>query len=519
MRPKSMPSALKTSTLPPLPPNKTLIQVFADFFAYLLFCAEKFIKETHATVVKRWDDLLRNAVFVIGHPNGWEGTQQSMLRKAAILGGLAPDTPEGRARVKFVSEGEASLHFCLREGVVEKDKKGFIIADLGGGTLDFSAYQVTGVKPLQAEEVAAAICNLEGSTLVTMRAQGYITHKLRNSIYGATEHVKQIAQCFDESTKKTFRSEGDVCLVPFGSLADKDLENGIRSGKLKLTGTEVASFFAPAVKATVEAVLQQMRESKIPIAMVYLVGGFSANPYVTTQLKQQLAKHKVSVASPDGQTAKAVADGALSFYLDQFVALRIAKISYGTKYHWKYDPSDNEHKKRSKSVWTRPSGEKLIKGGFRTVLKRGTSVSKETEFRSGYGGQVTKVEDIDDVKLDVRAFYGSGTPPEWMDLIEKKHIRSLCTVSVDKSIIKNIAQKSTNKSGSAYWWYNYDLIINFGGTEMTAQILWNEGTSSHRIERRSTAQIVYDEPVLEDDEPEEYSEDWFSKMPPARDVF
>ncbi len=31
--------------------------------------------------------------------------------------------------------------------------------------------------------------------------------------------------------------------------------------------TEVASFFAPAVKATVEAVLQQMRESKIPISV------------------------------------------------------------------------------------------------------------------------------------------------------------------------------------------------------------------------------------------------------------
>lgn len=66
-----------------------------------------------------------------------------------------------------------------------KDRKGFIIADLGGGTLDFSAYQVTGVKPLQAEEVAAAICHLEGSTLVTLRAEGYITRKFMPCIYPA----------------------------------------------------------------------------------------------------------------------------------------------------------------------------------------------------------------------------------------------------------------------------------------------------------------------------------------------
>ena len=62
------------------------------------------------------------------------------------------------------------------------------------------------------------------------------TDKLRDSIYGAKEHVKQIANCFDESTKKTFRTDNDVCLVPFGSLADKDPDHGIRSGKLKLTG-------------------------------------------------------------------------------------------------------------------------------------------------------------------------------------------------------------------------------------------------------------------------------------------
>ena len=120
MRPKSMPIALKSSTLPPLPPNKTVTQIFADFLEYLTSCAEKFIKETHATVARKWDELKSTAVYVIGHPNGWEGSQQSKLRQAAILGKLVPDTPEGRSRIKFVSEGEASLHFCLREGVIDK---------------------------------------------------------------------------------------------------------------------------------------------------------------------------------------------------------------------------------------------------------------------------------------------------------------------------------------------------------------------------------------------------------------
>ena len=49
-----------------------------------------------------------------------------------------------------------------------------MIADLGGGTIDISAYRVTGQNPIRAEEVAAAKCELCGSTFVTLRAKAYI---------------------------------------------------------------------------------------------------------------------------------------------------------------------------------------------------------------------------------------------------------------------------------------------------------------------------------------------------------
>ena len=35
------------------------------------------------------------------------------MREAAIKGGLVPDTPEGRERIEFVTEGEASFHWCV----------------------------------------------------------------------------------------------------------------------------------------------------------------------------------------------------------------------------------------------------------------------------------------------------------------------------------------------------------------------------------------------------------------------
>jgi hypothetical protein len=55
--------------------------------------------------------------YVISHPNGWEGYQQSQIREAIVLARLIPDTSAGHERVSFVTEGEASLHFSIDNGL------------------------------------------------------------------------------------------------------------------------------------------------------------------------------------------------------------------------------------------------------------------------------------------------------------------------------------------------------------------------------------------------------------------
>ena len=50
------------------------------------------------------------------------------------------------------------LFICAQYEYVTQTNKAFIVADLGGGTLDISAYKVIGTKPLRVEEVAASKC-------------------------------------------------------------------------------------------------------------------------------------------------------------------------------------------------------------------------------------------------------------------------------------------------------------------------------------------------------------------------
>ena len=104
--------------IPPLPLNKTVVEVFGDFLSYLLECASNYIQNTHANGRDLWDSVCKSHIdFVLSHPNGWEGTQQSELRRAAVLAGLVPDNPSGHARLSFVTEGEASLHFSVQNGL------------------------------------------------------------------------------------------------------------------------------------------------------------------------------------------------------------------------------------------------------------------------------------------------------------------------------------------------------------------------------------------------------------------
>lgn len=96
--------------------KKSAIEICADFLTYLVKCAKDFISETHP-IGKQVLSSGAPIDFVMSHPDGWLGPEQSNLRRAAILAEMIPDTVEGHAQLHFVTEGEASMHFCIANGL------------------------------------------------------------------------------------------------------------------------------------------------------------------------------------------------------------------------------------------------------------------------------------------------------------------------------------------------------------------------------------------------------------------
>ncbi|PPQ92019.1 hypothetical protein CVT25_004849, partial [Psilocybe cyanescens] len=238
LRPQSPSSALIVShAIPPLPEGKTVIDVFADFLRYLHQCAWKYIEETHPNGADMWKNLETRTDFVLTHPNGWEGTQQSQMRRAAVKAGLIPNSPAGQQRLSFVTEGEASLYFCIQAGLTihaMEQGKGVLFVDAGRGTVDITAYKQISQDTHSFEGVVAPQCHFQGSVFVTSKARNYLENLLENSRF--IDDIPNIAEYFDKGTKLRFHNDNDAQYIKSGRRGDKDPLLNIRSGQLKLLG-------------------------------------------------------------------------------------------------------------------------------------------------------------------------------------------------------------------------------------------------------------------------------------------
>lgn len=142
---------------------------------------------------------------------------------------------------------------------------------------------------------------------------------------------------------------------------------------------------------------------------VYLVGGFAVSP-------------------------KAVADGAILFYIDGHVTSRLAPITIGAPLGVLFNAFEPDYVRRTKHHCTLSSGRIVVTGGFDVLLEKvislprsyhclrliigigycqGTFVTEETEIWRPFSYEATAT--LSNLSLDVIAYTGRGKPPKWID--------------------------------------------------------------------------------------------------------
>ncbi|KAK0448953.1 uncharacterized protein EV420DRAFT_1566351 [Desarmillaria tabescens] len=463
-------SAISTQAtdFPPLPPDKDAVSVFADFFKYLFECAKTYILETHPSATIFWSSVEDSIEFILSHPNNWEGRDQANMRRAAL---------PGEERVHFVTEGEASLHFCIHHGLSSfiTDQEAVIIIDAGGGTVDISTYTCVSAKDgTQAhtfKEVAAPQCNFAGSMFVTRRAKAFFDAKLKRTKFA--KETEYIAQCFDKKTKLRFKAADEPAYIHFGSMRDKDPKLNINMGRLKLTGAEVASFFEPSVSSIIKAVDEQRFASKSTVSAAFLVGGFAASDWLFSKLQEHFKSLNIAFSRPDSHVNKAVADGALSFHLDRAVLERLSKYNYGIRTSIAYDASIPGHVDRKNKTFMSEAGVLSLGNQYNIILPKGESIAETKEFRRPYVRNQHKLSDFASISQDILCYSGTRENPLWMDAEPDKY-PVLCNVVADTREAARSLVLQRRPDGKSYFSFKYSIILLLGQTEMKAQIAWDE---------------------------------------------
>ncbi|KAJ3738778.1 hypothetical protein DFH05DRAFT_1553084 [Lentinula detonsa] len=489
----------------PLAPDKSIIQVYADFLRYLFSCCRTFIEERMLSGgVGFWESVQDRIIFVLSHPNGWEGPQQNSMRRAAVLAGLITENPEDRDRLHFVTEGEASLHFCINNRLTVKKDEGIIVVDAGGGTIDLSAYSVSDPDTNTFEEIAPSECCFSGSIFVTEEARSYFEDKLYGTRF--EEDIPRITECFDQTTKLQFKDSDESYHVKFGGLRDREPDLDIRSGQMKIAGLTMARFFQPSIDTISEAIVDQRRDARKVITTVLLVGGFAASPWMFSKLKDTFQQLGLSIYRPDTNVNKAVSDGGVSFYLDHFVGFRMARCSYGIHSSHIYESWNPEHQRRG--FFTSLDDRTLVKDSFSLILKKGIQITQAQEFRQSF--QYTTSYRLRNISENILAYQGIDNNPSWIDVDPGAYLKihankpSLVSISTFQRCIPLLAQllpmfqrllrrflhlKTRQASCITIHRLNFDIVLLFGLTELQAQIAWKE----NGLEKRSPAKIVYEQ--------------------------
>ncbi|PBK62372.1 hypothetical protein ARMSODRAFT_604136 [Armillaria solidipes] len=472
----------------PLPPLKQIVTLFSDFYAYLYTCAKSFVQETHHISSSQWSSMEGGIHFVLAHPNGWEGEEQNKMRDAMISARLIGNGEQEHSRLSFVTEGEASLHFCLNKGLSRytSNEDGFMIVDAGGGTVDISTYSRAGVSEGNRcfQEIAIPQCQLSGSIFVTGEAQIYLRDKLKGTAYAEMANI--IADCFDKTAKLRFRNAEEPAYIQFGTIRDNDPALGIRGGRLTLLGSIVAGFFEPSLRDIIQAIDHQCSMSPKNITAVFLVGGFAASNFLYSKLQAHLQPLDIQLSRPDSHVNKAVADGAVSYYIDHAVNARMSRYNFGGKEFTSYEKSMSEHRRRSDKAYVAANGELSLGDQFDAILPKGILVSETTEFRRTYHLYSETLEDLTSISDDIICYRGLKTDPRWMDADEAMY-EVLCTVTANTQQATKTLKPQHRPDGRTFYKLDYDVVLLFGLTELQAYVSWKHKGK----EKRGPARIIY----------------------------
>lgn len=452
--------------------------VTSHFLGYMASCVGSYIQSRYPSGAEVLAQLAGAVRYIITIPNGWELAQQEAIRKACIDAGLI--MPEQQSSVSFVTEAEASINFCTMMSEsshlsLERDDT-VIVADCGGGTIDVSSYTVNEVQPcVRLSEASISDCIIAGSATIDIRAKAYIAERLQGTSWSSEEELTTLQEIFSSSIKEVFQDVGQDYYLPIGRVSDNDEERRIKRGKLIMSGEEVAQLFEPSLDAIEKSIKSKIVASST-VATCAMVGGFAESAYLRRELQKRLG-NKINIYKPDEATSKAVAKGAIAWFLDGVVGSRKSKMHYGIRCATIFRPHKASHFARSSQVIVGNDGVERLKGFFGQLLEKDSIQDVNYEHIQKYSLTWPVGETL---YKEIGLVVYRGEEEKAPDFVDEVGFETLCKFRIDMEPFRPVLQVRKGKTGIDYVYAPIKLAIKLSGTEITAQTIYEHGTQVFR---------------------------------------
>ncbi|KAH7333023.1 hypothetical protein B0J17DRAFT_677276 [Rhizoctonia solani] len=463
----------------PLPSGVSLLTIYTDFMAYLLKHTREFFESRIIDGQRVWAAHHEDMTLIIAHPNGWGAKEQNFLRQAAVAANYVSSS-KVNSQVRFVTEAEASVHFCLAHGNLQnylKPDTNFVVCDAGGSTIDTTTFCVKNVSPnLELVEQKMSACVQAGGIFVDAAFEQYLAGVLKRVDLDEETRVECLrtsVEDFKAFSKKEFDGVERQCRVNLGVRRMKQEELGIRRGIITLEGAVVKSFFDKCVLQAIESVRQQM--SGIECRYILLVGGFGDSLYLRRSMSEEFSGDGCSVYIANESTAKAVAEGAIIWYSKRSVISRATRKAYGVDINEPYNPNDPTHYERR--VYRHAAGYDYLIGKWSQIIGKGVVVSADSAVRETYWCSYrTPNPPLGNFSITLYAYNGEGTPDLWLrDNSGKLNagFEQVCEVRVDLRMMRHGLQRRAGPDGD-YYYLLFTIVFLFGHTELSIAVEWEQ---------------------------------------------
>jgi hypothetical protein len=317
--------------------DKQPVDIIADFLRHVKDHLVNTLDEEYRREI--WSTLPINLVITV--PAVWSDAAKDRTLQAVRQAGFNSMCLPSLDSTVLATEPEAAAIYTIKtlrgtmQGHLLAIDDGFVICDMGGGTVDLISYRVAELLPTIVEEATVGTGHQCGGSFIDRAFLKWLEDRI-----GAA-HFLKIAGCRSEDIPRTSLSSKlgrmvqDFTLevktgfsgketnflrlpAPLSAIED-DTARGISDGEILISSGDMTDMFEFPIRQTCDLIdgqIEQARKAdRVNLRYVFLVGGFSESPYVYSRIKEFVEAKGLKTLRP-AYSWSAVVRGAAAMALE-----------------------------------------------------------------------------------------------------------------------------------------------------------------------------------------------------------